>query len=137
MGIQYEKEKLKELDEEIQKVLQECGEITADEYEDDQYDNSIQGQLDYLYNEKEKVQAQIDKYNYYKNLGDIKRNSKYVNFEIEKIFSDECAEEDLMNRSNKAEELAQYICNDAMNGSFNIGITGEWGTGGHVKIRLS
>ena len=56
MGIQYEKEKLKELDEEIQKVLQECGEITADEYEDDQYDNSIQGQLDYLYNEKEKVQ---------------------------------------------------------------------------------
>lgn len=98
MGIQYEKEKLKELDEEIQKVLQECGEITADEYEDDQYDNSIQGQLDYLYNEKEKVQAQIDKYNYYKNLGDIKRNSKYVNFEIEKIFSDECAEEDLMNR---------------------------------------
>lgn len=42
MGIQYEKEKLKELDEEIQKVLQECGEITADEYEDDQYDNSIQ-----------------------------------------------------------------------------------------------
>lgn len=136
MGIQYEKEKLKELDEEIQKVLQECGEITADEYEDDQYDNSIQGQLDYLYNEKEKVQAQIDKYNYYKNLGDIKRNSKYVNFEIEKIFSDECAEEDLMNRSNKAEELAQYICNDAMNGSFNIGITGEWGTGKSTFLNM-
>ena len=49
---------------------------------------------------------------------------------------DECAEEDLMNRSNKAEELAQYICNDAMNGSFNIGITGEWGTGKSTFLNM-
>ena len=80
MGIQYEKEKLKELDEEIQKFFRNVGKL--------QLMNMKMISMIILYKDnwiiyimkKEKVQAQIDKYNYYKNLGDIKRNSKYVEF---------------------------------------------------------
>lgn len=143
MNIDEKKQRLQEVEREKEKILdeqyeEEYGGTPTDKYEDaeDQYKYSREGYLDQLFDEEIKLKEEINEYYYYENFKKLRKNSEYINYNIEKIFSDECAKEDLLNRTNKAKQLAKYICNDSMNNSFNIGVIGEWGTGKSTFLKM-
>ncbi len=128
--------------QEIERITQEISNTEwelAGEPEDDndieeqyeEYLNQPVRQLEQLYDEKEKLEEQLFKDDYYKHLqsfSETQRNSQQL-YGLGNILNDNTPVKDLLNRKNKASQLANYICTDSANNSNNIGIIGEWGSG--------
>ena len=73
---------------------------------------------------------------YYRNLNALKFNIDYASSAIGKILVDDFPEHDLLGREARATQLADYICNESIKNSFNIGVLGEWGSGKSTFLNL-
>lgn len=140
-----EEEKNKKI-EEIEKVsrqietimYEQSGEqdVMDEDLMESMYYNSPEVQLDNLFREKETLEEELFKDEYYSKLDELKKNSEYTDKSIGKILLDDFPEYDLLGRESRASQLAEYICNESINNSFNIGVIGEWGTGKSTFLNL-
>lgn len=105
-----------------------------EEFYEMQYANSYEVQIEHLYDKKEEIEEKLNTYIYEKNIKNFIKNSEYKNKRIGKVLDDDISEKDLLNRELKAKNTAKYITE--INGSFNIGIIGEWGMGKSTFIQM-
>ena len=113
-------------------------ELAGEPEEDDQdlyqiYDNSPERQLDDLYQEQEELEEQLFRDDYYRKRQEFfDRNlNEQLNEQnkISKVLGDTVAEQDMLNREEKAIRLAEHLASDSVADRFNIGVIGEWGSG--------
>lgn len=95
---------------------------------EEQFANRIESQLEDLYHDKEQLEEQLFKDDYYRRL-QAYQNQSQKDYSLGKILNDSLPVKDLLGREAKACQLANFICNDSALSSFNIGIIGEWGSG--------
>lgn len=97
------------------------------------YNNSPERQLDDLYQEQEKLEEQLFRDDYYRKKQEFFDNNfdEQLNNQnkMSKVLGDTVSERDLLNREDKAIQLADHIASDAIADRFNIGVIGEWGSG--------
>lgn len=128
------KQKIKHLERQISSLEYAVnGEPDYDAYNDYEtiYNNSPERQLESLYTEKEELENQLFKDDYYKQLTTFSDKQKDPQnlYSLGTILNDQLPTIDLLNREPKARELANIICTDSATNSFNIGVIGEWGSG--------
>ena len=95
------------------------------------YNNSPERHLESLYTEKEELEDQLFKDDYYKQLAIFSEKQKETQnlYSLGTILNDHLPTIDLLNREPKAREIANIICADSSTNSFNVGVIGEWGSG--------
>ena len=97
------------------------------------YNNSPERQLDDLYQEQEELEEQLFRDDYYRKKQEFFDNNfdEQLNNQnkMSKVLGDTVSERDLLNREDKAIQLADHIASDAIADRFNIGVIGEWGSG--------
>ena len=98
--------------------------------------NSPEKHLDDLIDEKQKLEEELFKDQYYKEIYNIIRNADYKSYEIPKLLTDDISDIDMFNRKNKAIQVTEAICHDSIKSSFNVGIIGEWGTGKSTLLNM-
>lgn len=103
---------------------------------EEMHNNSPEVHLDMLNKEKEALEEIMFKDAYYRNLNALKFNIDYDSSTIGKILVDDFPEHDLLGREARATQLADYICNESIKNSFNIGVLGEWGSGKSTFLNL-
>lgn len=115
-------------------------ELAGEPEEDDEgdfyermYNNSPERQLDDLYQEQEELEEQLFRDDYYRKKQEFFDNNfdEQLNNQnkMSKVLGDTVSERDLLNREDKAIQLADHIASDAIADRFNIGVIGEWGSG--------
>lgn len=115
-------------------------ELAGEPEEDDEgdfyermYNNSPERQLDDLYQEQEELEEQLFRDDYYRKRQEFfDRNlNEQLNEQnkISKVLGDTVAEQDMLNREEKAIQLAEHLASDSVADRFNIGVIGEWGSG--------
>lgn len=107
-----------------------------DDYFEEMYLNSPETRLDSLFKEKEKLEEELFKDEYYRNIEKITKNSEYNSYKIAKLLTDDMPDIDMFNREAKAIQVAEEICDDSKGSLFNIGIVGEWGTGKSTLLNM-
>lgn len=108
-----------------------------EEYDDEDFYermyNSPERQLDDLYQEQEELEEQLFRDDYYRKKQEFFDNNfdEQLNNQnkMSKVLGDTVSERDLLNREDKAIQLADHIASDAIADRFNIGVIGEWGSG--------
>lgn len=111
-------------------------EIEDNDYYEDLYSNSPESHLDDLFKEKEKLEEELFKDEYYKNIEKVIKNSEYETYRIGNLLTDEFTDADMFNRKIKAIQVAENICDASPKCVFNIGILGEWGIGKSTFLNM-
>lgn len=138
--IAKKKQEIEGIDRQIEglqwKIAGEPDYEEEDDYLEELYLNSPETCLDSLFEEKEKLEEELFKDEYYRNIEKIIKNSEYNSYKISKLLTDDMPEIDMFNREAKAIQVAEEICNDSRGSLFNIGIIGEWGTGKSTLLNM-
>lgn len=106
------------------------------DYVEEMYYNSPEKHLDDLFTEREQLEEELFKDEYYRNLKTVIKNSEYETYRIGKLLADDYADVDMFNRKVKAIQVAEDICGNSEKYLFNIGIIGEWGTGKSTLLNM-
>lgn len=106
------------------------------DYVEEMYYNSPEKHLDHLFIEREQLEEELFKDEYYRNLKTVIKNSEYETYRIGKLLADDYADVDMFNRKVKAIQVAEDICGNSEKYLFNIGIIGEWGTGKSTLLNM-
>ena len=133
---EYEK-RLNEIKEETSWLQYELAgepeEYDEEDFYEGMYNNSPERQLDDLYQEQEELEEQLFRDDYYRKKQEFFDNNfdEQLNNQnkMSKVLGDTVSERDLLNREDKAIQLADHIASDAIADRFNIGVIGEWGSG--------
>lgn len=108
-------------------------EYDEEDFYERMYNNSPERQLDDLYQEQEELEEQLYRDDYYRKKQEFFDNNfdEQLNNQnkMSKVLGDTVSERDLLNREDKAIQLADHIASDAIADRFNIGVIGEWGSG--------
>lgn len=108
-------------------------EYDEEDFYERMYNNSPERQLDDLYQEQEELEEQLYRDDYYRKKQEFFDNNfdEQLNNQnkMSKVLGDTVSERDLLNREDKAIQLADHIASDAITDRFNIGVIGEWGSG--------
>lgn len=108
-------------------------EYDEEDFYERMYNNSPERQLDDLYQEQEELEEQLYRDDYYRKKQEFFDNNfdEQLNNQnkMSKVLGDTVSERDLLNREDKAIQLADHIASDAIADRFNIGVIGEWGPG--------
>lgn len=108
-------------------------EYDEEDFYERMYNNSPERQLDDLYQEQEELEEQLFRDDYYRKKQEFFDNNfdEQLNNQnkMSKVLGDTVSERDLLNREDKAIQLADHIASDAIADRFNIGVIGEWGSG--------
>lgn len=137
--IAKKKKEIEDIDYEIEELEREItGEPNFEDDDDlaDLYYNSPEAHLDNLVREREELEEELFKDEYYRNIDKIIKNSEYKSYKIVKLLTDDMPEVDMFNREAKAIQVAEEICDDSIGSLFNIGIVGEWGTGKSTLLNM-
>lgn len=132
-------ERIQSINSQIEEIMwREAGEPDEMDLEamEEMYNNSPEVHLDMLNKEKEALEEIMFRDSYYRNLNTLKFNIDYNSSAIGKILVDDFPEHDLLGREARATQLADYICNESIKYSFNIGVLGEWGSGKSTFLNL-
>lgn len=132
-------EQIQSINSQMEEIMwREAGEPDEMDLEamEEMYNNSPEVHLDMLNKEKEALEEIMFKDAYYRNLNALKFNIDYASSAIGKILVDDFPEHDLLGREARATQLADYICNESIKNSFNIGVLGEWGSGKSTFLNL-
>ena len=108
-------------------------EYDEEDFYERMYNNSPERQLDDLYQEQEELEEQLYRDDYYRKKQEFFDNNfdEQLNNQnkMSKVLGDTVSERDLLNREDKAIQLADHIASDAIADRFNIGVIGEWVSG--------
>lgn len=120
------------LEEEIQSLIEAQNGIDYMDYGDeDPYLSSPDYIIDKISYELDRLNAKIGEI-YYKEEKELYKreyDEKIVNYSKGSLISDLMNTEDLFNRKQRAETLAQYIIEKTTETPFNVGIFARWGEG--------
>lgn len=122
--------------EELQREVAGEPETEDADYMEEMYYNSPEKHLDDLFTEREQLEEELFKDEYYRNLKTVIKNSEYETYRIGKLLADDYADVDMFNRKVKAIQVAEDICGNSEKYLFNIGIIGEWGTGKSTLLNM-
>ena len=133
------RERIQSINTQIEDIMwSEAGEPEEMDLEEmeEMYNNSPEVHLDMLNKEKETIEEIMFKDEYYRNLNELTSNINYTSSNIGKILVDDFPEHDLLEREARATQLADFICNESIKSSFNIGVIGEWGSGKSTFLNI-